>query len=299
MPDDIETGDATDTGWRAPGLEEIKQRIADDGWPALPLEDKEKRRQLGLLEDAVAKGQLLPARAIEYAKVVHDGGSIFGLPLDDTPATRELADRQAADRLADCRLMAAFAAVGQQKRMAPGDEETRKAVERVKDDPETQELVDQLRAELRSRALQSTRMAAPDSVAAPDPVRVVPRPREHGAGSIRRHRSQRKRDDGSSESDQPLVVAFGSNGDSFRLLVVESAGSIRRYLKAEISRLRRELVSDKPARTVTENGEPPTRKCELCGREFVPRRSDARFCPGGACKQRAWRKRERARRAAA
>jgi hypothetical protein len=34
-----------------------------------------------------------------------------------------------------------------------------------------------------------------------------------------------------------------------------------------------------------------TRVCEQCGEEFEPTRADQRFCPGGACKQRAYRRR--------
>lgn len=32
-------------------------------------------------------------------------------------------------------------------------------------------------------------------------------------------------------------------------------------------------------------------RCEACRSTFVPSRSDAQFCPGGACKQRAYRRR--------
>lgn len=37
-----------------------------------------------------------------------------------------------------------------------------------------------------------------------------------------------------------------------------------------------------------------TRVCEDCGKDFTPEREDARYCPGGACKQRAYRRRRAA-----
>jgi hypothetical protein len=196
-------------GWQAPGLAELKRRIASEGWPALPLEDKEKRRWLGILEEAVAKGLLSPKPATRLAEHVNQGGTLDAIPLDDTPENRELVKREQENRKADHCLMAAFDAVGLSKRMAPGDEETRKAVERVQDDPETRALVAELQAELRSRAWRAARMpAVRGDRPAREQVRAVPRAREHGAGAVRRHRSQRQRDDG-SDSDPPLTRAGG------------------------------------------------------------------------------------------
>ena len=37
----------------------------------------------------------------------------------------------------------------------------------------------------------------------------------------------------------------------------------------------------------------PVSVCEGCGRSFEPTRADARYCPGGPCRQRAYRARRR------
>ncbi|MGH2450901.1 MAG: hypothetical protein ACRDGE_06470 [Candidatus Limnocylindria bacterium] len=38
---------------------------------------------------------------------------------------------------------------------------------------------------------------------------------------------------------------------------------------------------------------PAPRTCAVCSREFTPSRDDAKYCPGGACKQKAYRRRQR------
>jgi hypothetical protein len=74
-------------------------------------------------------------------------------------------------------------------------------------------------------------------------------------------------------------------------------GELRRWLRLEIDRRRREALA-RPALSVT----PPRvaeRPCEVCGRMFSPRRrSNARLC-SSKCKQRAYRLRQRDRKAAA
>jgi hypothetical protein len=39
--------------------------------------------------------------------------------------------------------------------------------------------------------------------------------------------------------------------------------------------------------------DPPVARCGHCGAAFTPKRSDAKFCPGGACKQASHRRRQR------
>jgi hypothetical protein len=217
---------AVQAGWQAPGFAELKQRIAREGWPALPPEDKEKRRWLGILEGHVEEGRLTPGRATAYAELVHRGESIAGLPLDDTPASREEAKRWQADRHADHCLMAAFAALGLSKRMAPGDEETRKAVESVRDDPETHRLIRQMQNEPRRAA----KVPVGDLPSSPARTRV-PRSRESRTPPSRRQRSSATtRGDpsgSSSDDDPPLERACGECGEP----LPPGSDSQRRYHK--------------------------------------------------------------------
>jgi hypothetical protein len=66
-----------------------------------------------------------------------------------------------------------------------------------------------------------------------------------------------------------------------------------------LSELRRTLCSD-PCRRAYQNqvrkekrAEQRSKVCEVCGEEFTATRRDSKTCPGGACKQKAYRRRRK------
>jgi hypothetical protein len=69
--------------------------------------------------------------------------------------------------------------------------------------------------------------------------------------------------------------------------------------RLELSELRRTLCSD-PCRRAYQNqvrkekrAEGRKKMCQVCGKEFTASRRDAKTCPGGACKQKAYRRRRK------
>jgi hypothetical protein len=67
---------------------------------------------------------------------------------------------------------------------------------------------------------------------------------------------------------------------------MRAVGKKKRVFCCENCQRKAELRSHRQARANARNG----RQCEECGETFEPTRSDAKFC-GGACKQKAYRKR--------
>jgi len=69
--------------------------------------------------------------------------------------------------------------------------------------------------------------------------------------------------------------------------------------RLELSELRRTLCSDSCRREYRnrerreKRAEERRKVCEVCGKAFIAARRDAKTCPGGACKQKAYRRRRK------